>query len=117
MPLLLLLTAPVSNAGINTTMRLTIPTGALTELFDPSGTPDWKYSFHCFSLGGTDGQPTYVHGTAQTYWYFEGPIDQNRVLTAQLYAVNTFTGSPIRATLTLQYSLDELRYCYESPCE
>ena len=109
-------------ASVNATMRLTLPTGPLTALFDPTGTPNSIYSFHCFTLDDT-GKPTFVHGTAQTYWYFEGPINSDRVATTQLYAVNTFTRAHIRATLTIQYSSDftaaavSVSGCNDPQCE
>ena len=99
----MMLAAALLSIGVAPTMRLSLPTGPLTNLFAPGGTADFQHAFFCFTLG-RDGMPTFVHGTAQMYWYFEGPIDASRMATLTLYAVNAFNGKPIMATLTLGFS-------------
>lgn len=85
------------------TMRLTIPNSPLKTLFVPGATDHRSYAFFCFTVG-SNGQPTYAHGTAQSYWYFQGPVNANRTATLALYAVNAFTGAPITGTMTVQFS-------------
>jgi len=109
--------------AIDPVMRLTLLDGPLKYMFTP-GDDNAKsaFSYHCFSYGN-DGMPNYVHGTAQTFWAFEGPIDSSRTASTQLYAVNPFTSAPITGTLTLTYSTDfsaaevSVSGCSDALCE
>ena len=89
---------------------MTIPDSALIDAFMPSPAyPAFQRNeiYHCFSFDSSTGKPNYVRGTAQGYWYFEGPVNDGSVSVLGIYSNQLeFDNNPIVGTLSLQYASD-----------
>jgi hypothetical protein len=102
--------APVVVA-VPSSVILSIPVGALTDYFDPSGPGNpfqRNESYHCFGFG-SDGKPNYVSGTAQGFWYFEGPIHPGEVNVIPFTAnALSFDDGPVSGFMYIKYADDYL---------
>ena len=103
--------APTPGTGIPDSVIMSIPKGALTDFFDPSAAGaafQRDESIHCFAFG-SDGKPNYVYGTAQGFWYFEGPIHDGEVNVIPFSANSlSFDGRPVTGFMYIKYAADYL---------